>query len=297
MGRGETLALAAAVTWAFSVILFKRSERYSPQGMNLFKNLVAIVLLTVTLAVMGVGIDFERPAADWWALIASGVLGIAVADTVFFMALRRLGPGLLAVVECSYVPSVVLLSVLFLGEAVSWWFGLGALAVVGGVLVAIGEPVRGDAPPKRDRSVGAALGGLGIVTMAIGVVIAKPALERGELVEVSLIRLIAGVCGQLVWIGLVRSQRSALEVLKPSAAWRTLLPASILGSYVAMLLWLGGFKWADASVAAVLNQMATVFTIIFARIFLAEPLTPRRLIGAAAAVGGALVILLPPTLG
>ena len=265
--------------------------------MNLFKNLVAIGLLVVTMAVMGIGIDFDRPAADWWALIISGVLGIAVADTVFFMALRRLGPGLLAVVECSYVPSVVLLSVLFLGEAVSWWFALGAIGVVGGVLVAIGEQARDDSPPPKDRRIGAALGVLGIFTMAIGVVIAKPALERGALVEVSLVRLIAGVCGQFVWIGLVKSQRSALEVLKPSAAWRTLLPASILGSYVAMLLWLGGFKWADASVAAVLNQMATVFTIIFARIFLAEPLTPRRIVGAMAAVGGALVILLPPTLG
>ena len=40
------------------------------------------------------------------------------------------------------------------------------------------------------------------------------------------------------------------ELHRPSAVWRTLVPASVLGSYVSMLLWIGGFKWADASVAS-----------------------------------------------
>ena len=73
--------------------------------------------------------------------------------------------------------------------------------------------------------------------------------------------------------------------------WRTLLPASVLGSYVSMLLWLGGFKWTEASVAAVLNQLTTVFIIILARLFLAEPLSRRRAAGAAVAVMGAIVVL------
>ncbi|MBW2459443.1 MAG: DMT family transporter, partial [Deltaproteobacteria bacterium] len=136
------------------------------------------------------------------------------------------------------------------------------------------------------------LGFTGIVTMALGVVIAKPLLERGSLVEVTTVRLIGGVGGQLLWMGLVPSQRSSLTVFIPSATWRTLLPASVLGSYVAMLLWLGGFKWATASTASVLNQMSTVFTIILAGVFLRERITWRRGVGAAAAVGGALLVML-----
>jgi drug/metabolite transporter (DMT)-like permease len=64
-----------------------------------------------------------------------------------------------------------------------------------------------------------------------------------------------------------------------------------LGSYVAMLLWLGGFKWASASIAAVLNQLSSIFTMILARVVLLEPVTPRRALGAAVAVGGAVLIL------
>jgi drug/metabolite transporter (DMT)-like permease len=58
-----------------------------------------------------------------------------------------------------------------------------------------------------------------------------------------------------------------------------------------MLLWLGGFKWALASTASVLNQLSSVFTIVLARVFLAEPLSRRRAVGGAVAVAGALGVL------
>ena len=69
-----------------------------------------------------------------------------------------------------------------------------------------------------------------------------------------------------------------------SALWRLLM--------ILLLLWLGGFKWALASTAAVLNQLSTVSTILFARIFLGEGITPRRGLGALAAVIGAVAVIL-----
>jgi drug/metabolite transporter (DMT)-like permease len=58
------------------------------------------------------------------------------------------------------------------------------------------------------------------------------------------------------------------------------------------LLWLGGFKWAPASVAAVLNQMATVYILVLARIFLKETIRPQQALGALLAAAGALFIIL-----
>jgi DME family drug/metabolite transporter len=95
-----------------------------------------------------------------------------------------------------------------------------------------------------------------------------------------------------VWIALRPSQRGALQALKPSRVWRTLMPAALLGSYVSMLLWLGGFKWTEASRASVLNQMSTVFTLVLARVFLGEQLTWRRALGAGAALCGAVLVLM-----
>ena len=291
---GEALALSAAFTWSVSVVLFKRSEAISPQGMNLFKNLLATLLLVATLPVIGVGLQLDRPSEDWWRLVISGVLGIAIADTLTFMALRRLGAGLLAVVDCAYAPVIVGLGVVWLGEPLGPRFGIGAALVVLGVLMASSDAIRRRRDletDRRDLMAGIAIGVAGIVSMAVGVILAKPALERGHLVEVTLVRTVAGVAAQALWIGLVPGQRGALLALKPSTTWRTLIPASFLGSYVAMLFWLGGFKWALASTASVLNQMSSVSTIVLARIVLKEPITRRRAWGGVAAIVGAFLVV------
>ncbi|MEQ9319795.1 MAG: DMT family transporter [Polyangiaceae bacterium] len=291
---GEALALSAALTWSVSVVLFKRSEAISPQGMNLFKNLLSTLLLLATMPLLGIGMQADRATDDWWRLVISGVLGIAIADTLTFMALRRLGAALLAVVDCAYAPVIVGLGVLWLGEPLGPRFGIGAALVVAGVLMASSDAVKRRKDLKierRDLIAGIAFGVTGIVAMAVGVILAKPALERGHLVEVTLVRTLSGVAAQTLWIGLVPGQRGALAALKPSPAWRTLVPASFLGSYVAMLFWLGGFKWALASTAAVLNQMSSVSTILLARIVLKEPITPRRAWGGVAAIVGAILVV------
>tara|TARA_R110002072_G_scaffold266973_1_gene425889 strand:+ start:451 stop:1431 length:981 start_codon:yes stop_codon:yes gene_type:complete len=294
--QGELCALAAALTWSASVILFKASEAVTPQAMNLFKNVVALGLFAVTLGVLGELPPGDRSQADWIRLVVSGVLGIAVADTLIFMALRRLGASLLAVVDCAYAPTIVLFSVVILGEPLGVGFLIGGALVVGGVLLAVAqrpsEVAKQDpAAARRELRIGAGLGVLGIVAMAAGVVIVKPVLEGNSLVEVTAVRLLAGVLAQLAWAGVFRAG-GTFAVFSNRKVWKTLVPGSILGTYVAMLFWLGGFKWAPASVAAVFNQLSSVFTIGLAWLFLKEELSWRRGAGAGLAVVGALVVIL-----
>ena len=291
---GETLALLAAVNWAVSIVLFRKSERFSAQGINLFKNVLASALLLLTLLVLGSGFDTTRSAEDWSRLIFSGVIGISIADTLIFTALRKLGASLYSVMNCGYAPIIVALSVVFLGEPVGLPFLVGGVLVVTGVLVVASDnsdPSAGSPTSRADFVTGFVWGTLGLLGMGFGVILVKPVLASGGLVEITAVRMLAGVAGQLVWILFVPSQREALSVFKPDPAWRSLVPGAFLGSYVAMLLWLGGFKWALASVASVLNQLASVFTIVLARIFLGEALTPRRMFGAGLAIAGAIWIV------
>jgi len=325
---GEACALLAALTWSVSVILFKRSEAVTPLAMNLFKNTVAAVLLGLTLLALLLGGWTELPLArsrgDWGRLLFSGVLGIAVSDTLIFMALRRLGASLLAVVDCIYAPTIVVLSVVVLHEPVPAAFLAGGALVVGGVLLTVTErtpdepelPASVAAPIEaaasegageraapadpRERALGVAFGLAGIASMAAGVVLAKPALASGDLVEVTLVRLLAGVVALLLWVSLKplvgldaggAARAEVLGVLGRRDVWRTLIPASVLGTYVAMLFWLGGFKWAPVSVASVLNQLASVFTVILAWLMLGESLSGRRITGTLAAVAGAALVM------
>ncbi|MCB9729259.1 MAG: DMT family transporter [Deltaproteobacteria bacterium] len=291
------MALGCALTWAASVILFKRAEvqgHLSPHALNLFKNCLAIALLAATLALSGGGPDLERPPGDWLRLIVSGAVGIGLADTLYFAALRRIGAGPLALSETIYSPVVVILSVTLLGEAFGAMMALGGAMVLGGVALALWRSERREPGGALTRisPAGVGLGLLAGTLMATGVVIAKPALARSGLIEATLVRLIAGVAIQLVWI-LPRPDRLAiLGILRPQPVWRTLLPASFMGAYVAMLLWMGGMKYTDASVASILNQLTVVFTLLMAHVFLGELLTGRRLAGAFLAISGASLIVM-----
>jgi drug/metabolite transporter (DMT)-like permease len=289
---GETFALLAPLCWASAVILFKRSTGdFPPAAMNLFKNVTALVLLSVTLAVTGTSVPADRAPMDWLRIAASGVLGLAVADTFLFGALARLGAARMAIVDTVYAPTVVVLSWAFLGESLGAGFLVGALAVVTGVAVATIDRAALAREAPGELRLGVILGVAAIMGTATGVVLVKPALEGADLVEATWSRMAFGVLGQAAWLAIRGQLGQALVALHPRRGLSSLLPASFLGTYVSLLLWLAGFKWAPASVAAVLNQLATIYILVLARVFLGEPLTPRRVVGAGLAVAGALAVV------
>jgi drug/metabolite transporter (DMT)-like permease len=282
---GMAMSVGTALVWSSAVILLRRGAHVGPAATNLFKNTVGTVLTLATLLIAAPeqlhGIALEDAAI----LALSGVLGIAIGDVLFLAALQRLGAAWMALLDCAYAPTVVLVAVLWLGEPLSSGFMAGAALVVCGLVLATWR--RGASEPV---GAGLLLGALSIVVVAIGVVIAKPALGRTGLLAATAIRLAAGLLVQtLVHLPSARLRRS-FNVFRDRDAMRTLLPAAILGTWLSMILWLGGTKYTAASTAAVLNQTATVFTLLGARFVLHEPVPARRWWGAALAAAGALTV-------
>ena len=283
--KGTACALLAPLCWAVAVILFKRSDRASPVSLNLFKNTFAFVLLSLTLVALGISLPRDRPLSDWVRLAASGLLGLAIADTMLFAALSRIDASRLAAVDTLYSPAVVALSIPLLGERHTLTFALGAAAVVTGIAIATIR--RRPLATSPGVWVGTLLGAGAISGTALGVVIAKPVLERSDLWEVTWTRLAVGLAGQAAWVAVTGRGTEARRAFVPSSLWRTLVPAAFVGTYVSLVLWLGGFKWADASVAAVLNQLATVYVLVLARVVLGETLRPAQVAGTLLAAAGA----------
>ncbi len=288
---GEICALLAPLAWSVAVILFKQSDGAPALSLNLFKNVAGVGLLGLTMLVLGIGIPLDRSLSDWVRLGTSGLIGLALADTLLFEGLRRVGAARLAVVDTIYAPLLVFLAWAVLGEPISRSFLIGALAVVVGVTIATVQRGVFAGIEGRDRAIGMlyCLGAIG--GTAVGIVIAKPALAASNLVELTCTRLLFGLAGQTAWITLARQWPVARVAFRPQPLWRSLIPAAILGPYVSLLLWLGGFKWAPASLAAMLNQMATVYILVLARVVLKEQLSGRQVAGATIAAGGAVWIV------
>lgn len=277
--------------WAFAVILFKKSgETVHPIGLNLFKDLFALVLFLPTMWLFGETLWRDAPAADYALLLASGALGIGVGDTFFFKSLNLLGAGLTAVVDCLYSPFIIGLSLLFLAEKLGALQVVGAALVVAAVLAASLEWRKGGVIGRRDLAFGILYGVLALASMAVGIVMIKPLLERSPLLWATEIRVIGGAAALAVILLFHPRRRAIVSSVVSTRGWRYMLGGSFVGAYLAMVFWLAGMKYTQASIAAALNQTANVFIFIFAALLLREPITRRRTLGIVLGFAGAVLV-------
>lgn len=291
---GSAFALGCAFFWAFAVILFKKAgENFSPIALNIYKSVVAMVLVGLTMVVMGIPFFPDVAPRVWWILVLSGLSGITLADIFYFSALNRLGAGMVAVVECLYLPCVLGFSYILLGER------MGVLGIIGSVLVLCAILV--GAVPLKDLKSGTigkgptlwglCAGGLAMMFMAFGIVIAKDVLDQADVFWATFIRVTAGILG-LVPIVLCHPQRMRfVREIKFSKAWLNAFPATVSGNYIALVLWVAGMKYTTASRAGVLNQMSTIFLFILATVWLKEKMTAQRLAAIFLAATGAYLVI------
>lgn len=284
---GAVLSLGAAFFWAASVILFKKSgETFSPISLNIFKSIIAFILITLTMIILNIDFSPDLPRQDWLWLAASGIIGITLSDIFFFMALNRLGAGLTAIVECLYMPCVIFFSFLLLSESLS------PIAMVGGILVFSAVFV-GSLSSEDNLSenvtpwFGLFVGCLSMICIAIGIVIIKEVLSRTDVFWATLVRVVAGAISLFFLVIFHPKKKDYLAELKYSHAWKYAVPASVLGNYFALICWIGGMKYTTASRAAIFNQMSTIFIFILAAVFLKERITKNRLIAICLALTGA----------
>src|SRR5262245_58387790 len=131
---GELLAVGLSATWAaYSVCLTPLMGRYSPYRIS------GLVLLPMTALLLLVSIgalgdqDYGAVSALDWLGLAYAVVGpLLLTNVLWFTAIRRVGPSRATLFGNLQPFLAVIFAVLLLSE------GLGALQVVGGVLIAVG---------------------------------------------------------------------------------------------------------------------------------------------------------------
>jgi len=287
---GKFLALTCALLWAIAVILFKRAgESIRPLSLNWYKTALTAILLLPVLLFQGAG-GLSR--ADLWAVLASGVLGIAVSDTLFFIALDRLGASLAAIVDCSYAPFVMIAAWIMLGQAPSLTQIGGGLCVMAAVLVVAFD--QGPAHLLADRRrlvIGFSAGIAAMAFMGVSISLMQPILQRASLWVVTELRVLAALAVLTPMMLLRRDRKVLFASLVGHGAWRHALPGAFLGNVLAMTLWVAAFKYTSVNSAAILNQTNTIFVVLLATWLLKEVFTRRRLIGTVLAFSGAVMVL------
>jgi drug/metabolite transporter (DMT)-like permease len=290
MSFGSTLAIACAFTWSLSVILFKKAgDDLHPVFLNLMKNGLGFFLMVPTAYVASGALPPDLATGDVAILVVSGLLGIGIADALVLKSLKLVGATRMAIVECTYSPFIIALSLLFLGESMSTARLVGTALVLAAILcVSLKRE-----PRAPDRTAfGMLVGVLGIFSMAAGVVLFKPIIGRVPLMWLIAIRLGAGFVASVVLAAALCDRRREWAALRATSRKDILLFACVLSTYVSMIMWVAGYRYNDAVITAVLNQTSTVFTVALATVFLRERFTPLKAAGTALAFGGVLLMTL-----
>lgn len=81
---GHIAALTAALFWALATLLYSNAGSHlSAAQLNLVKGVVACPLLALAAVLTGQLLSFDGSTAAW-LLLASGVIGITLGDTLYF---------------------------------------------------------------------------------------------------------------------------------------------------------------------------------------------------------------------
>ncbi|PZV15175.1 MAG: EamA family transporter [Leptolyngbya sp.] len=286
--RGEVAALSAAFIWAAASIVYTGVGRQlSPLVLNLVKGLIAIALLLLTLLFFGKLLP-SVSLVPVLLLLLSGMIGIGIGDTAYFVALNSLGARRALVLESLSPPLGAFLALVFLQEQLAplAWLGIG-LTIAGVTWVVLERSPHPNGtlihPPLR----GIVAGLVAAVGQAIGAVLSRAALAGTDIDPLwsTLIRLLAGILILLIWFSAQKHPIQKLAPLRSRRLWGIVIMAAFASTYLGIWLQQIALKYAPTGIAQSLSATSPLFVIPFA-IATGEKVSLRAVFGAAIALAG-----------
>lgn len=292
---GESAALLAAVLWAISSQLYKRAGAVlSPLRLNLLKNVVAGVLLLITLVATGAswaGLDARAAAL----LAASGLVGIGIGDTFYLAGMNAIGPRRILLLETLAPPVAALLAWLFLGEHLGGRDWLAMALTLAGVAWVISErtPDILQTPGLLKKGLIAGIGAA--VCQATGAVMSRAVLDDQVLDPMvsALIRITSGMLfplAALAWLKgrrVQRTDRRPLDVRTAAIA----AAAIVMGTYFGIWLQQVALRHTEAGIAQTLVSTCPLWILPIA-VLLGEKVSVRAVLGALLAFSGVTLLFM-----
>ena len=290
---GEIAAIGAAIVWACATWIYGQfGHRFSAMQLNIIKGLVASIMMLLVMPLIPMP-EFELSANHFWILAISGIIGIAIGDSAYFSALKRIGANKTLLLESLAPPLSGVLALMFLGAALTLQSCLGVVITTLAVTFVVFQPsnsVSDDSTNQAQWS-GIGYGLVASVCQASGVVISHYALVAGDIPPLlgALIRLTIGVFAVMMIIPFVERKpyssikRDLWEMTKLDKLW--LLSAIFVGTFLALWLQQIALKNANPAIAQTLIATSPVFILVIYALK-GEKVSKQSLIGTLAAVGG-----------
>jgi drug/metabolite transporter (DMT)-like permease len=259
---GALAALAAALCWTLASSLWRRlPTSLSGAELNLLKNWLALAMLLPLV----LGRPWPEAQGPLLLLALSGVLGIALGDSLYFAALRRLGTRRTLTIDAGGPAVASVGGMVWLAEVPEplHWFGLGLITFA---LLLVAVQRSGDAFAGRRQLQGVVLALGALFCGSAGALVSRAALRDAAFdpLQSALVRVLAA---GLVLLPLLRGWRTRGWGPRPSARrWPLGLLATLLGTTAGIALQQLALQQLPGGIAVALLATAPLMAIPLAHL-------------------------------
>lgn len=283
---GIIAALASAASWAFGTVVFERIGRVMPYaGITFMKSLLSLILML--LFVMIVGNIKTISTHDVIILTISGIIGIAIGDTLFFKSLQDLGAKVQVLYFMLGQVVTMLLSFMLLGDVLSVEEYIGAIVLLLGIVIVTWG--KQENHPNKIR--GIIEGFISILCFSLSTIMIKYTEEQIDVVSASFYRMLAGTIIMMVIGTTTHSIKSWIEPLMSMRIFTLFIINVFVITVGGFILSMYAIKNISVSLASILSATEPVFVIILAFIINHERISRREILGTVITIVGLLIIL------
>ncbi|MGE0487776.1 MAG: DMT family transporter [Vulcanimicrobiota bacterium] len=286
---GIGAALVANASWVLGSIAFARLlKQGSPMGLNLGRGLFTLAYLGAALLLCSTWSPLSHENLACLAL--SGLLGMALGDSLFFAALARLGPRLTLLLGMMGPVFSVVLGLLVLRERFGVVDAVGMVLTLTGVAGVVWHRAEGEAHEGRAVGVCLALGGT--LAMALGSLLAKVALVEVPPLQAAFVRMAASVVA-LSLLALCTGRLGAWlrPFTLPSSRWQLQAAIAIVvfgGFFLSMV----ALRLLPLSLAALVAASEPLMALLITWLALSEPVSRGQGLSVVVGLTGVFLLIL-----
>ena len=267
-----------AFLWGSNFTVVKIAVRDIPElPFNALRLLIASAAFLVTLAAVE-GIP-RLTRAEWIRIVQLGIVGQVIYQLCFLGAVARTTVANSALIFAFTPVTVALLTAAMGHERIALTRWVGALISLAGIYLVVGTARGAGATPLGDAlAVGAML------CWALYTVGARPMLATRSPVVVTGYSM---AVGSLLYLPIAAPGLAALHwtAVRP-LAWVALVLSALLALYVSYMIWYTAVQAIGSTHTSMYSNVTPIVAMTVAFIWLGEPITVRKLIGAAAVITG-----------
>lgn len=294
---GIGMALLASLAWAGSSIIMKHlAGKIDTLSINTMRLWVGSSLLLSFIIFSGRSADlFDIPLQSLAYIIASGILAMAIGDTIYIKSLALLDASIaFPIAQCAFVMLAGLATILWLDEPYSWTTVVGAILVMVGIyLMTSGQHGKASGREfKTVSKVGVMMTIFAAVIWTASTIALKFGSEGVDAFVVATIR-ISIATSVLTLLTLPRRKKGTLQLRQYGT--RNLLlvaTAGILTYAVAAVAYVLAIQMIGAGKTVLLTASSPLFALPFAILFLKERPTRSAIVGVVTSVGGVCLVVM-----